>query len=164
MSLSHFLEVTYFDDTNILKITKTNVSRCVRKEFKLLVKKYARQIRAVLLYFDVIITRMFNVKVFVGRVPFDTVIFLTLLPRAIRYRRENQQCSNFSSNRHLICQYNVQIRLSRFIYCGTLPDPNFRLMQLRLALQHVFKIPLWKTAIIPHVSANFIELRVFNYF
>jgi len=134
-----FVTVLYNDETTKFKKPKGNVKTCVKRRISYFVRRYRKYLRAILLYFDVILIRSFwGINFVIGRSPYDNVIQLRFHNSFISYNYPNllRACG------HSICRFTPRFSIYSFEYCGILFDPEHKILALTIILNAVFKIPL----------------------
>jgi hypothetical protein len=148
--------VLFNDTTAKFEKPKGNVKSCVKKRISLLVRRYYRYLRAILVYFDVILTSYWGVNFIIGRSPFDTVILLQFRDRLnFHYRRHSfipRACC------HSLCHFNPRVRIYHFQYFGVLFDPENKINALCLVLNLVLKIPLNRIFVRYYPDSIFVDI------
>ena len=148
--------VLFNDTTAKFEKPKGNVKSCVKKRISLLVRRYYRYLRAILVYFDVILTSYCGVNLIIGRSPFDTVILLQFRDRLnFHYRRHSfipRACC------HSLCHFNPRVRIYHFQYFGVLFDPENKINALCLVLNLVLKIPLNRIFVRYYPDSIFVDI------
>ena len=148
--------VLFNDTTAKFEKPKGNVKTCVKKRISLLVRRYYRYLRAILVYFDVILTSYWGVNFIIGRSPFDTVILLHFRNRLnFHYRRHSfipRACC------HSLCHLNPTVRIYHFQYFGVLFDPENKINALCLVLNLVLKIPLNRIFVRYYPDSIFVDI------
>lgn len=155
--MTYKLVTVLYNDTNAkFSKPKGNVKSCVKRRISYFVRKYFRYLRAILVYFDVILTSFWGVYVIIGRSPFDTVILLKFVDSFRFLYREDSLIPRVCC--HSLCHYNPRFKIRHFQYFGVLFDPENKINALCIVLNILFKIPLTQIFLRFYTESIFIDI------